>query len=179
MSSAPQSIPPAAHAYPMVRSGGLFLALVGLGLIGAVLFSGDALVNYTVFFAGVALGVAALMFSGPLSFGSPKRFQVAALVAAVVLEVALLNIQGRVLPAGTDESVRWLWISMIVGVHFLPMAISFGPRLLALGAICIANAIAGLLLTAVPYEAFGLFDGFAKLAFGIWLLSDKPGGRKP
>jgi len=38
------------HAYPMVRSGGLFLALVGLGLIGAVLFSGDTLVNYVVFF---------------------------------------------------------------------------------------------------------------------------------
>ena len=174
MSTSSQSIPSATHVYPMVRSGGLFLALVGLGLIGGVLFSGNAPVNYVVFFVGVALGVVALMFAGPLSFGSPTRIQVAALVAAVALEVVLLNIQGRMLPQGTDESVRWLWISMIVGVHFLPMAISFGPRLLALGAICIANAIVGLLLPAVPYEAFGLFDGFAKLAFGIWLFFDKP-----
>ena len=42
------------------------------------------------------------------------------------------------LPSGTNESVRGMWISMIVGMHFLPMAISFGPRVLVLGAICIA-----------------------------------------
>jgi len=174
MSTASQSIPSATHPYPMVRSGGLFLALVGLGLIGGVLFSGDALVNYVVFFVGVALGLVALMFAGPLSFGSPTRSQVAALVVAVVLEGVLLNIQGRMLPRGTDESVRWLWISMIVGAHFLPMAMSFGPRLLGLGSICIGSAVAGLLLPTVPYEAFALVDGFAKLAFGLWLFSDKP-----
>jgi hypothetical protein len=55
------------------------------------------------------------------------------MVTAIALEIILFNVQGRMLPQGTDESVRWMWISMIVGAHFLPMAISFGPRLLLLG----------------------------------------------
>ena len=61
---------------------------------------------------------------------------------------------------------------MIVGVHFLPMAISFGPRLLVLGVICIAVAIAGLSLPGLPSEAFLVTDALSKLVIGLWLLSD-------
>ena len=61
---------------------------------------------------------------------------------------------------------------MIVGVHFLPMAISFGPRVLVLGAICIAISIAGLNLPGLPGQAFLLMDALAKLVIGLWLLSD-------
>jgi hypothetical protein len=162
------------HPYPMAPSGGLFLALVGTGLIAAVAFSGDKLADLRIFFGGVGLGTIALMFAGSLSLGTPTRLQIGALGAAIALEVILFNVQGRLLPRGTDESVRWMWISMIVGVHFLPMAISFGPRLLALGAICIAIAIAGLNLRGSPAEIFLLMDGAAKLAFGVWLFSDIP-----
>jgi hypothetical protein len=157
----------------MAPSGGLFLALVGMGLIGAVAFSGDQPADLRTFFVGVGLGLVALMFAGPLSLGTPTRVQIGALVAAIVLEVVLFNVQGRVLPPGTAASVRWMWISMIVGVHFLPMAISFGPRLLVLGAICIAISMAGLSFPRVPAEAFLLMDGSAKLVFGVWLFSER------
>jgi hypothetical protein len=162
----------AGHPYPMAPSGGLFLAIVGVGLIAAVAFSGDTLADLRIFFVGVGLGTLALMFASKLSLGKPTRAQIGALGAAIALEVVLFNVQGRLLPRGTDESVRWMWISMIVGVHFLPMAISFGPRLLVLGFICIAIAIAGLSLPSVPGEAFLLMDAFAKLVIGLWLLSD-------
>jgi hypothetical protein len=162
----------AGHPYPMAPAGGLFLAIVGVGLIAAVTFSGEALADLRLFFVGVGLGVVALMFASKLSLGTPTRVQIAALVAAVALEIILFNIQGRMLPRGTDESIRWMWISMIVGVHFLPMAISFGPRLLALGAICIAISIAGLNLAGVPGEVFLLMDAVSKLVIGLWLFSD-------
>ena len=80
------------HAYPMARPGGLFLVFIGLGLIGAILFSGDALVNYTVFFVGIAVATISLLASRRLSFGSPTRFQIIALISAVGLEIVPFSI---------------------------------------------------------------------------------------
>jgi Family of unknown function (DUF6609) len=155
------------HRYPMLRAGGLFLILIGVGLIGAIAFSGDALINYNVFFAGAAAGIVSLFFAGRLSTGRPARLQVLALAAAILLEGPLFVAMGRTLPPGTAEHVRWLWASAIVGVHFLPMSICFGPRFAVLGVACIANAALGLLASAVPYEFFGLVDGALKVGFGI------------
>jgi Family of unknown function (DUF6609) len=155
------------HRYPMLRAGGLFLILIGVGLIGAIAFSGDALINYNVFFAGAAAGIVSLFFAGRLSTGRPTRLQVLALAAAILLEGLLFVAMGRTLPPGTAEHVRWLWASAIVGVHFLPMSICFGPRFAVLGVACIANAALGLLASAVPYEFFGLVDGALKVGFGI------------
>lgn len=81
---------------------------------------------------------------------------------------------GRFLPPGTEEQIRWLWVSMIVGLHFMPMAICFGPWLLALGVGCIATAASGLMMPGVPYEVFGILDGMLKVAVGARLLSSKP-----
>jgi hypothetical protein len=167
-----RSVGPAEHPYPMAPSGGLFLVLVGLGLISAVAFSGDQLVDLRIFFIGVGLGTVALIFASKLSLGTPTRAQRGALIAAVALEVILFNVQGRMLPRGTDESVRWMWISMIVGVHFLPMAISFGPRLFVLGTICIVISVADLSFSGLPTEAFLVMDALAKLVIGVWLFSD-------
>jgi hypothetical protein len=163
--------PPAGHRYPIARSGGLFLVLIGAGLLGGVAFSGDALVDYRVFFGGVAVATLSLFFAKRLSFGPPTRPQIAALIFALALEGVLFGLMGRLLPPGTEEDVRWLWVSVIVGVHFLPMAICFGPRMLLLGAACIATAGAGLLLPTTPYEVFGVIDGMLKVAVGAWLLS--------
>ncbi len=156
----------------MAPSGGLFLALVGMGLIAAVVFSGDKVADLQIFFVGVGLGIVALMLASKFSLGKPTRVQIGALVAAIVLEVVLFDVQGRMFPRGTDESVRWMWISMIVGVHFLPMAINFGPRLLVLGIVCIAISIVGLSLPGLPREAFLLMDALSKLVIGLWLFSD-------
>jgi len=155
----------------MARPGGVFLVLIGVGLLAGLAFSGAALVNYNVFFAGAGLAVMSLFFSGFLSSGTPSRLQIAALAFAIALEVALFVGMRRFLPPGTQEHVRWLWVSIAVGIHFLPMAISFGPQLLLLGGACIANAAVGLLLADVPFEVFGVVDGLLKVGVGTWLLS--------
>ena len=102
--------------YPMVRGGGLFLVFIGMGLVSAILFSGAALVNYPVFFSGVAIATISLFAARRFSYGSPTRIHIATLMFAIALEVILFAVMGRILPPGTDEHVRWLWVSIIVGV---------------------------------------------------------------
>jgi uncharacterized protein DUF6609 len=165
--------PPRSHRYPIARSGGLFLVLIGAGLLAGIAFSGNALVDYRVFFGGVAAATLSFFFAKRLSFGSPTWPQIAALIFALALEGALFGLTGRLLPPGTEEHVRWLWVSVIVGVHFIPMAICFGPRMLLLGAACIATAVAGLMLPSTPYEVFGVVDGMLKVVVGAWLFSTK------
>ncbi len=159
---------PAVNRYPMLRAGGAFLVFVGLGLIGAIAFSGDALVNYDVFYGGAVAGIVALVVVSRRSRSRPTRIQIFALVGAIVLEVLLLALMGRMLSPGTEEQVRWLWVSAIVGLHFIPMSVCFGPRFLGLGVACMANAALGLLVTQIPYELFGLLDGFLKVGVGVW-----------
>ena len=156
-----------AARYPMARRGGLFLVLIGAALIAAIALRRDALVSYPVFFAGIGLAILSLFVSGRLSDGRPTRAQLVALAAAIAIEVLLFALLPRLLPPGTQEPVRWLWVLMIVGVHFLPMAVSFGPLFLLLGGACISNAALGLLLPEVPFELFGLVDGALKLFVGI------------
>jgi hypothetical protein len=153
----------------MVRGGGLFLIVIGAALICAIVFSDDALVDYTIFFVGIGIATISLFASRRLSQGSPTRLQIVALIFAIAIEIILLNVMGRTLPRGTSEHIRWLWVSMIVGIHFLPMALCFGSRMLLLGSACIASAITGLLVPYMPYEIFGILDGCLKLGFGVWL----------
>ena len=155
------------HPYPLVRPGGLFLTLFGVGIIGGVLF------NDVVLLVGAGLAIVSFVFAKALSFGKPTRIQILALAIAIVLELVLIILMGRILPPGTEESVRLMVVLIIVGLHFLPMAISFGPRLFGLGALCILNVSAGLFLTSVAAELFLLLDGALKIAFGVWLFSDK------
>ncbi len=150
------------YPYPLVRSGALFLLLIGLGIVIDIVLSGA-------FIVGTVFAILSLMFAKVLSFGKPKRIQIIALFLAVILEIVLLIILVNVLPADIAERVRLMWILMIVGVHFLPMAISFGPKFGALGILCIVNALAGLLLSSLPREPFLLIDGALKVGFGIWL----------
>ena len=165
--------------YPMARRGGLFLVLIGASLIAAIALGGDELVSYPVFFAGLGLAVVSLFVSGRLSDGRPTRAQLLALAVALALEVVLFAILPRVLPPGTSEPVRWLWVLMIVGVHFLPMAVSFGPLFLLLGGACISNAALGLLLPEVPFELFGFVDGALKLLVGADCLRTRPESAVP
>jgi hypothetical protein len=168
-----------ATAYPMARRGGLFLVVIGGGLIAAIALSGAALVSYPVFYAGSGLAVLSLLLSSGLSDGRPTRAQWIALAAAIAIEVVLLALLPRMLPVGTPEAVRWLWVLMIVGVHFLPMAVCFGPLFLLLGGACISNAALGLLLPDVPFQLFGLVDGALKVLVGVGSLRTGPAGTAP
>jgi hypothetical protein len=48
---------------PWRPAGGVFLALVGLGLMAAVAFGGDGVADLRMFFIGVGCGIVALMFT--------------------------------------------------------------------------------------------------------------------
>ena len=63
--------------YPIARSGGLFLLLIGAGLLAALAASGDAPVNHGVFYAALAAALFSLFFARRLSFGRPTPLQVA------------------------------------------------------------------------------------------------------
>ena len=165
--------------YPMARRGGLFLVLIGAALIVAIALGRDTLVSYPVFFAGLGLAVSSLFVSRRLSDGRPTRTQLLALAAALVLEAVLFALLLRVLPPDTPERVRWFWVLMIVGVHFLPMAVSFGPLFLLLGGACISNAALGLLLPEVPFGLFGVIDGALKVYVGVGTLRTRPSGVAP
>jgi hypothetical protein len=165
--------------YPMARRGGLFLALIGAALIAAIALSRGALVSYPVFFAGMGIAILSLFVSGRLSDGRPTHAQLIALAAAIALEVFLFALLPRILPLGAPEAVRWLWVLMIVGVHFLPMAVSFGPLFLLLGGACISNAALGLLLPEIPFELFGLIDGALKVFVGVGTLRARPASAAP
>lgn len=93
-----------------------------------------------------------------------------ALTLAILLEIVLLIVMVNVLPSNVNPVVRLIWILLIVGIHFLPMAFCFGPRFGMIGILCILNASAGLILGDVPSEVFLFTDGALKVGFGIWLL---------
>ena len=148
--------------------------IIGAGMLAGIAASDDAPVNFGVFYAALGAALLSLLFAGRLSLGDATPFQIGALIFAVSLQGALIALQARLLPPGTPEEIRWLWVSLIVGVHFLPMAFAFGPRMLLLGGGCIATALLGLSLPSVPYEVFGIVDGMLKVAVGAWLLATKP-----
>lgn len=127
------------HLYPLVRSGGLFLILIGAGIIVDVALSGA-------FIVGTVFAVISLMFAKVLSLGKPTGIQIITLALAIILEIVLLIIMVNVMPAGIAVPVRLMWVLMIVGVHFLPMAICFGPRFAIVGILCVVNALAGLII---------------------------------
>ena len=164
------------HRFPAVRSGGLFLLLMGLGILAADLFSGAATMNTNIFYLGTGLALMSFFSVRKLAFGRSSAMQIGALMFAILLEMALMVTYNRMLgPMGQEE--RWLWAFLIVGLHFLPMGLTFGPQIFALGLLCMANAALGLLAGLLPFDAVAVIDGALNLGFGAWMLMTKPDGR--
>lgn len=164
------------HPYPMVRSGGLFLLLIGCGVIGGTLVPGPAIINRGVFFLGLGAALLSLLTVRLVSFGRGSRRQFTALGAAIAIEVVLIMAAARFI-GPQPERLLWCRTLFIVGVHFLPMAISFGPQMLWLGAACMLNATTGWLLPIFPFPVTALVDGSLKAAFGICMLcTRRPAG---
>jgi drug/metabolite transporter (DMT)-like permease len=127
------------HPFPMIRSGGLFVLFVGLGIVtGAILGENHFLVPLLVG-AGVAFA-AQNVFRNRLvrPLGTPTRTQVAAIVGAIVLEIILTGIVAYAFDFRQTRSF-WLWILLVVGSHFLIIAAAQGRLLLILGDISGTN----------------------------------------
>ena len=155
------------NKYPMRRSGGLFLILIGITLLFSFWFSHEYIINHKVFMLGMIISIFSFTTIKYFSQGRPSKYQVIALGLALLLEFILAILLVNIMPPETTERSIWLYGSIIVGIHFLPMAYCFGTIMLFLGIGCIINAVTGLLLTQFPYEVFGIIDGILKLGVGI------------
>jgi hypothetical protein len=163
------------HPYPLTQSGGLFLAIVGAAMIvGAVLPSART----TLLAVGVAVATGATALAAPgltRPLGVPTRQQIVALGGAVLVEMILIAcvVCGK---RHRGERITSLSILLVVGLHFLPMAVAFGPIIGLLGVLTMVNAGAGLWLTpTTDLSTHWLVDGVLKLACGAIMLVVVPG----
>lgn len=155
-----------ADAYPLIRSGGVFLTIVGLGIV-----LGAANMRRRYHMLGVASVIAALAtmaFAIPLSapFGPPSALQLGALATSVVLEVIAFVFAGHFLRK-SGERGRTLITLTIVAVHFFIMAPAFGPPVAALGAATLCNIAIGAAAPRYALPALWFSDGLLKLGAGV------------
>ena len=159
------------HWFPMIRAGGLFILLMGVGvLLGglwprrrmALLMAGGAA-------ATVAIILTANVLTRPL--GMPTQIQFWALVAAIALEMVLIRVVvARYKRDG--ERPFLLAILFVVGLHFLPMAITFGPLCALLGICAMANAAMALRISRdISLNRVWIIDGLLKLFFGCLMFA--------
>ncbi len=162
------------HPFPMIRSGGLFVLLVGLGIVAGALLGENHLLAPLVFGACLAF-IAQNIFRSRLvkPLGTPTRVQIVALISAIVLEIILTGVVAYAFHFRQSRSF-WLWILLVVGSHFLIIALAQGRMLLLLGVLCIVNALIGLWMPHVPLLIFWLIDGILKIIVGAWMLSTRP-----
>jgi len=158
------------HSYPLVRPGGLFLVLVGLAIVSGALYP-----RYRVGLLGggliIASAVTVLATSRlVLGLGRPTRFQVVALSVAVILEMVLIPL-ALLATRHRDESARWLAVFFVVGLHFLPMSVAFGPVVIALGVASMLNAGVGLWPSfRAKLQPLWLTDGLLKVTAGMIMI---------
>ena len=152
----------AAHPFPLIRGGGLFVLFVGLSiLIGAL----APRRRWAWFIAGtIAASVVATLTARAFN-GKPSAFQLECLIAAVFTEVIVLGWLGNRL-RGAPERQRVLSILLVVGAHFFLMGPAFGPLIVLLGFMTVVNAVAGLYTTVAPWPVFWAVDGVLKTAIG-------------
>jgi hypothetical protein len=152
------------HPYPGVRTGGLFLVVVGSAYL------------VPAFWAGFAAGFLTFpLFGSRLRrpFGAYTPLQVGSIVGAVVLEIVLIMLilwlfQDQ-LAHGQARTFIFALL-FVVGIHFVPFAVSSGPLMLLLAALCCANALAGLLFAPAPVIALWIVDGLLKIGVGAVML---------
>jgi len=155
------------YKYPMVRGSGAFLGCVGLGLILAILWAEDAPVNTRLLGYSAILGIVAIPIVRKLfPLGRPKAIHILAMSGAVALELFLFWLVFSRLPKDTQPQTRWLWALLLVGLHFIPMGLALGRRIVILGVACAAVAASALFLGLLPFSWTVVVDGILKVGFG-------------
>ena len=158
------------HPYPMMRGAGLFVLLVGLGITVGGLLGKKYVVPMLIAGGLLAILSQIIQVKDVNNFGgAPTRAQFYALYIGITLEAMLI---GLVVYFIRDRGSRrfWLWILLVVGIHFMVLAYAQGPPLLLLAILSIVNAIVGLRMPNVSYLKFWVIDGVLKLAIGAWML---------
>ena len=158
------------YAYPLIRSGGLFLIVIGVMIMAGALLPRfrNILVAVGLALASLVTALAAPSLARPL--GVPSWQQLLVLVGSVLLEIVLIQVVVRyVYPRG--ERTIILSVLLVVGLHFLPMAVAFGPLIAILGILTILNASAGMWFRPnMNLSLIWFFDGLLKVAGGIIMM---------
>jgi len=152
--------------FPMIRAGGLFILIMGLGvLVGAILPAR----RRSLLIVGAGAATAAIvLFAGRLStpYGRPSQLQLWFLFGSIILEAALIRFAVQKYHVAGERSLL-LAILFVVGIHFLPMTVTFGPICIALGLLLCACAGTGLWLRpSLPLNSLWALDGILKIAIG-------------
>lgn len=159
-----------AHAFPLVRGGGLFIFTMGCGVV-----LGGVFVRYRKWLLAVgaaAATIAIMVYAPRLSepFGAPTRLQFWFLFGAILAEAVLIRVVVALYRNAGERSLL-LAILFVVGLHFLPMAVTFGPLCAALGLVASMNAATGLWLKpSLPLNGLWIADGVIKMIFGTLML---------
>ncbi len=166
------SLDPASWAYefPMSRAGGVFILIMGAGVaLGAALPNRRrSLLIFGAAVATIAMVLLAARLSAP--FGRPSRLQLWFLFCSIGAEAILVRV-AVVLYRYADKRSLLLAILFAVGLHFLPMAVAFGPICAALGVtLCVCAGIGLWLRPHIPLNGLWASDGIIKMVFGALML---------
>lgn len=161
-----------AQAYPLMRGGAVLFILVGLGIVIGGIGGRRWLLPSLITGAVLAITTMAVLSATKLIFvglGQPALYQWIIMAVGFGVEILLVNYVVFTIP---DRNSRrfWLWMLIVVGLHFLVFTFSHGPLAGLLGIVCILNAWIGLRLKNISYRVFWVSDGLLKIGFGIWML---------
>ena len=159
-----------AYAFPMARAGGLFILIMGLGvLLGAVVPTR----RRSLLILGAAVATIALVFTAArlsAPFGSPTKLQLWFLFASIGAEAILVRVAVALYRRAGERSLL-LAILFAVGLHFFPMAVAFGPVCAALGGtLCVCAGIGLWVRPGIALDRLWAADGLIKIAFGAIML---------
>jgi hypothetical protein len=157
---------PWASAFPMVRAGGMFIFIMGVGVVlgGLMPSKRRLLLIVGAIVATIAIILLAARLSAP--FGIPTSTQVWFLVGSIVAEAVLIRVAVALYRKEGERSLL-LAILFAVGLHFFPMAVAFGPLCGALGlALCVCAGTGLWLKPRVQLNALWAADGTIKMIFG-------------
>jgi hypothetical protein len=148
----------------------VFIFIMGAGVaLGALLPNRRR--SLLILGAAVAT-IAIILLAAPLSapFGTPSTLQLWFLFGSIGAEAILVRVAVALYHQAGERSLL-LAILFAVGLHFLPMAVAFGPVCAALGATLCVCAGSGLWLRpGIALNTLWAADGFIKMAFGAIML---------
>ena len=168
----PMNLDPSAWAYafPMVRAGGVFIFIMGAGVVLGALVPKRrrSLLVLAAAVATIAMIFSASHLSAP--YGAPTKLQLWFLFGSIGAEAIFIRVAVALYRHASERSLL-LAILFAVGLHFLPMGMAFGPLCTALGLmLCLCAGIGLWLMPGIPLNTLWASDGLIKMIFGATML---------
>jgi hypothetical protein len=157
------------YAFPMAPASGLFIAVVGICVaVGGF----SAVLRKPLLVLGAVMATVALVTVGPhLQTGRPTAMQLWFLFGSIALEGVLVR-AAFYLYRDKGERRVLLAVLLAVGLHFIPMAVAFGPLCLVLALVCSANALRGTyIFRQAAVGRVWAADGLLKVALGFCMMA--------